>query len=142
MNPRTVQPEELRPGHVLIDDAGVPFAVVATAPRASADGLRVGTRAYPDGPFDVRTFSGRHSCRPTHGVKSVESWPTYALASARADRLNRERSDEDRDTWREYSALYRPDTAQRADVSTLDGYLPLVFPDGTAAVIAWMGEHA
>lgn len=142
MNPRTMAPRYLRSGQVLLDDNGMPFAVVSARPVIDPDGtVWVRTRVYPDGPFDVRMFSSRHEHRPTHGHAGIESWPTFAAASARCDRLNRMRTHEDVRTWREYAALYRHDSLTPARVSALEPYMTVQFPPGTTVTVAWMGAH-
>jgi len=142
MNPRTMAPRYLRSGQVLLDDGGMPFAVVSSKPNIAPNGtVTVQTRVYPDGPFDVRMFSGRHEHRPTHGHAGIESWPTFAAASARCDRLNRARTHEDVRTWREYAALYRHDSAAPAYLSALESFMPVEFPPGADVTVAWMGPH-
>lgn len=142
MNPRTMNPRFLRLGQVILDDGGMPVAVVSSRAHISRDGtVRVATRRYPDGPYDVRKFSSRHETRPTLGVESVESWPTFASASARRDRINRQRTRESMITWHTYAGLYHNNTGYCATLANLEPGEEIEFPPGTDVTVAWMGPH-
>lgn len=142
MSPRTMSPRYLRSGQVLLDDRGMPFAVVSSRPVIASDGtVTVQTRDYPDGPFDVRKFSGRPEHRPTHGRVFVESWPTYASAAARRDRLNRMRSRVDAVTWSEYASVHHADALSFVYLDSLEPACDVEFPPGADVTVAWMGPH-
>lgn len=142
MNPRTMNPRFLRSGQVILDDKGVPFAVVSSKPSIALDGtVTVQTCVYPDGPFGVRKFSTRHEHRPTHGRVFVQTWPTFASASAQRDRVNRRRTREDALTWHEYASVHVADGLGFVYLDSLEPGPHMEFPSGIDVTVAWMGPH-
>ena len=138
---RTVAPTELSQGQVLMDGDGKPFAVVSSNPDVSADGsVVVSTAEIPVGPFDVRTFSNDHRYMRTQGCAGIVTWQTYPQATAYGARLMRNRTDEECIVWRQYSALYHAETGHLVRIVDMVPDLPVHFPVGTTADIAWMGE--
>lgn len=135
---KSVDASDLRVGNVLMDDMGKPFAVVATAPTVDGGEVMVNTMIVPDGTFDVRTFSSDHRYMQRFGLASITTWPTYAHAVAGAERAMRMRTEEERETWRQYSTVYYEGSMVRASAATLEEYMPVVFPVRTVASIAWM----
>lgn len=138
---RTVAPSELSQGQVLMDGDGKPFAVVSSNPDVRADGsVVVCTAEIPSGPFDVRIFSNDHRYMRTQGRAGIVTWPTYPQATAYGARLMRNLTDMERNVWRQYSALYHGETGRLVRIVDMVPFLPVHFPVGTTADIAWMGE--
>lgn len=135
---REIPATDLKPGMVLMDDADVPFAVTMAAPFLAGDFVQVETALMPDGPHDVRTFSRDHQYMRTHGLACIVAWPTYAHAVADAARQMRRRTETERDTWQQWSAVYEADTARMVRTSQLRPFTLVEFKAGTTARIAWM----
>ncbi len=132
---KTITPAELKPGHIVCGDDGVPFAVLSVL-TTHRDGSRTAeTREIPPGPFDVRGFSNDHRFMRTNGCTGVTVLPSYPLAMQWQAREMAARSDDAVNIWRAYSAVYFPDTLHLARVSEFPVFLPINFPVGTDVTV-------
>lgn len=130
-----VAPADLRIGQVLCGDDGAPFGVVLEAPSFTDTGWKVAIADLPSGPFDVRTFSNDHRYMRTNGLACIEGWSTYADAVACRERSNARRTHEEREVWRQYSAVYHAGTAHPVYASKLPHFTDVEFPAGTDAPV-------
>ena len=134
-----VRPATLRAGHILCDDDGKPFAIVAGRPELFEDtSVMVPTLEIPEGSFEVRTFSNDHRYMRTHGCAGVVTWPSYPHAYADQQRAMERRTREEISVWRQYSAVYYASTLRPARQSEFAAGLSVEFPAGTMAkVVIW-----
>lgn len=132
---KTVTVSELKPGHIVCSDDGVPFAVVS-AITTHRDGSRTAeTREVPPGAFDVRGFSRDHRFMRTNGCTGITVLPSYPLAVQWQAREMAARSEDDVRVWHVYSAVYHPNTYRPARVSGFPVFMPINFPVGAGVSV-------